>query len=253
MPGRKYSIRKWGGARGSAARGMRGRQAGTRRGQKSARSSKQRLFRAGYDRTAGYYGGGAAGSGKELKFHDVALDDAVIAAAGTVTGSVNLIAQGTTESTRIGRLCTLKSINWRYQISLPEVDAAATPPPGDTVRVIMYLDKQCNGAAANSTSVLETADFQSFNNLANKNRFVKLMDKTVSLNYLSLASDGAGVVSTADVTRNYTFFKKCDIPLEFDSTTGAITEIRSNNIGVLLISETGVSAFQSQIRLRFTG
>ncbi len=46
----------------------------------------------------------------ELKFHDVDLDDALVSATGTVTPSINLIAQDVLENTRVGRKCTLKNI-----------------------------------------------------------------------------------------------------------------------------------------------
>ncbi len=211
---------------------------------------KRRYVVAGVTRTGGFYG--RFSNGGELKFHDVDLDDAVISATGTVTASVNLIAQGVTESTRVGRKCVIKSIMWRGQYSLPEQDAQTTPQDADTARIIMFLDKQANGATAAVTDILESADFQSFNNLANSGRFVKLLDKNVDLNVLALGSDGAGVISSGAVNKSFTFYKKCNIPIEFSSTTGAITEIRSNNIGVLLLSRTGAMGFASKIRLRFS-
>ncbi len=209
-----------------------------------------RKFRRGHDRTSGFYGGGkyAGGSNMELKFFDLDLNDPVISAAGTVTDTINGIGQGTTEIDRIGRKCTIKSINWRFQISLPPGTAVSTT--NDTVRVILFLDKQCNGATATVLGIIETADFQSFNNLANKSRFRTLMDRSYQLN-ASLSGNGT-TVDSAEVVENDAFYLKCDIPLEFDNTTGAITEIRSNNLGVLLISEGGLATFGSKIKLRFS-
>ncbi len=188
----------------------------------------------------------------ELKFHDVSLDDAVVANAGTITATINIIPQGVTEVQRIGRKATIKKIGWKYQITLPEKDAVSTPNPGDVCRVILYLDKQANGAAAAVTDLLESASHLSFNNLVNTARFRVRMDRTHTLNYASMASDGAGVVSQADVLISETFYKSCNIPLEFSAGTGAITEIRSNNLGVLLISKNDVLDFRSKFRLRFT-
>lgn len=208
----------------------------------------------GYTRRAGYFGRyqyGTDGPG-ELKFHDVDLDDAVVATGGTITPTINIIPQGVTEIQRVGRKCTIRSINWRYRITLPEVDALGTPNPSEMIRIILYHDKQTNGAAATVTGILESADFQSFNNLANKGRFNILLDKSVSLNYQTLASDGANVVSQGGTQRDLTFFKKCTIPIEFDAASGVITEIRSNNLGVLLISSNGICGFDSKFRLRFS-
>ncbi len=187
-----------------------------------------------------------------MKFHDVGLDDAVVASGGVITATVNIIAQGNTESTRNGRKCTIKAIQWRYRIGLPEILNQANPANTDTLRVIMYLDKQCNGATAATLDLLETADFQSFRNLANTQRFDFLHDKVYSLNYTNMAADAAVQFSNSATKRSIQFYKKCNIPLEFNSNAGAIGEIRSNNIGVLLVGSDGTCSFESKIRLRFS-
>lgn len=187
----------------------------------------------------------------ERKFHDVDIDDAVIANTGLIFNSVNLIPQGVTETTRVGRKANISAINWRFDIILPEADGVADPPNIDVIRVILFLDKQANGATAAVTDILESADYQSFNNLANKSRFRTLMDRTYNMN--RSAGGGNGTTSDWGAERHSdTFFKRCNIPIEFDSTAGAITEIRSNNIGVLLISQNGNAGFESKMRLRFT-
>ncbi len=212
---------------------------------------KRRTVVPGVTRIGGYYGR-YSGRGGELKFHDVTVDKVAVAASGEFATSLNLIAQGITESTRIGRKCTIKSIHWNYQMVLPARDALSTPGNGDTLRAIVYLDKQCNGTAATATSILETATWQSFRNLANSGRYEILYDKQTNLNYLTLGSDGAAVISSCIVVRSYKFNKKCNIPIEFDNTTGALTEIRSNNIGLLVISSTGTCNLNSEFRLRFS-
>ncbi len=189
----------------------------------------------------------------ELKFHDVQLDDAVIDNAGSVTATINIIPQGVTEIQRVGRKCTIRSIGWRFRVILPAVNGTGAGPTGDTVRVLLYLDKQTNGATAAVLDLLETASFQSFNNLSNKTRFRTLMDRVYDMSYA--AGSGAGGASDNDyaqVTINDTFFKKVNIPIEFNSTAGAITEITSNNLGVLLITASGIASFTSKFRLRFS-
>ncbi len=217
------------------------------------RPAKRRkaLFVPGVDRTGGFYGR-YSGRNAELKFHDVDLNDAVVSNTAAVTPTINIIAQGVTESQRIGRKCTIKSINWRYYITLPLQDAVALPVTGDTLRMILYLDKQANGATATSAGILESDDWQSFRNLANSGRFQVLLDKDHTINYRCMNSDGAGLTSQSQVVTLGSFYKKCNIPVEFDSTTGAITEIRSNNIGLLLISSQGICGFESKFRLRFS-
>lgn len=212
----------------------------------------KKAFVAGKDRTGGYYGRFGKGKVGELKFHDVTLDDAIVATSAAITASVNLIAQGVTESTRVGRKCTIRSVHWRYQVTLPKVDAASTSKPGDSLRILLYVDKQCNGATIAGSDLFETDDIHSFRNLANSNRFTILCDKIHNIGYQGMASDGAGVVSQEKVVKNFNIYKKLMLPIEYSSTTGAIGEIRSNNIGVLLISASGEAGFNSNIRLRFS-
>ncbi len=187
----------------------------------------------------------------ELKFFDLDIDDATVASGATIVqDSCNLIPQGITEVTRVGRKCTIKSINWRMQIST-NVQSNTASPATEVVRVILYLDKQANGATAATTDLVETADFQTFNNLANKKRFRTLMDRTYPLQIM--ASSGADATAEwAGDNITDTFFKKVNIPIEFNSTAGAITEITSNNIGVLILGKQGLAVFSSKMRIRFT-
>lgn len=206
---------------------------------------------AGYERTGGYYGKYNKPGLEELKFHDVDVDDAAIAQNGTIlnSGSVNLIAQGTSESERIGRKCTVRSIAWRGNI---HATTAASTGASETVKVILYVDKQANGATAAVTDILESDNYQSFNNLSNSSRFRILHTQTFVLQPTAGMGDG----TTNDVAPNsvnFEFYKKCEIPLEFSSTTGAITEIRSDNIGVMITSKQGnVAVLDSKMRLRFS-
>ena len=190
----------------------------------------------------------------ELKFLDVATDDAVVAAGATIqnAGTQNLIVQGITENQRIGRKCTIRSIHWKYRVDLPEVGPVASPNTIDEVRVILYWDKQANKLTAAGTDVLETATPRSFRNLANAGRFVILLDKLHTLNWTTLASDAAGAYRQAEVVREFSFNKQCNIPIEFSGADGTMDEITSNNIGVLLIGTNGAAGFLSTMRLRFS-
>ncbi len=164
-----------------------------------------------YQKRRGPQAYGRRGGNGELKFHDIDVDDAVVASGGVIqnAGTINIIPQGVSEKQRIGRKCTIKSIGWRFECSLAEQDAQPNPETNDVLRVIMYQDKQCNGATAAVLDILESADYQSFNNLANSSRFRTLMDRTYDLNWMGgMASDGAGLVSQARTTVTDTFFKK---------------------------------------------
>ncbi len=212
---------------------------------------------AGRYRRSGFYGRYNKSPGVELKFHDIStgLDVNPVPTAGAfVQTSWNLIPQDVTEDGRIGRKCTIHSVMLRGAVRYNEVDAAATPPPADLVRILVYLDTQCNGAVANATALLVNDAITSPNNLSDSGRFKTLWDKFVVMNFNGLASDGAGVVSAGENMRYFSMYKKVKIPLQFSGATGAIAEIRSNNIGCMVISaQAGCQITNSIIRLRFEG
>lgn len=206
----------------------------------------------GFLRAGGYYGAGST----ELKFFDLEINDTSISTVGTLFDSVNKVVQGTGESQRTGRKMTIKKINWHYNIVLPEINNAPSPASGSAVRVILYLDKQANGATAAPADILEdggvAVNYQSFNKLSNKNRFRILMDRMHDINYAGLGADAANNFEQAHVSQSYSLYKDCNIPVEYSGVTGVITEIRSNNVGVLLIAENGTTVnFDSKMRLRF--
>ncbi len=170
----------------------------------------------------------------ELKFFDTAFSS-TIAATGTILDSLNLIAQGTTENSLNGRKCTLRSIKIQGAITA----ANSTLPASTSVRcrVIFYVDKQTNGATAAVLDLLETAVINSHKNLANQGRFIILSDTITPMNLY--AGSGDGTTNTfGEVQTIYDVYRKLNTPLEFSGTDGTIGTIRSNNIGMLAITDT---------------
>ncbi len=211
---------------------------------------RRQTFVPGRDRVGGYYGR-MQPYGGEIKFHDVNLNGSSISVAGAVTDSIIKIAQGTTESTRIGRKCTIKAVHWHLHVQLPSI-ATTTIGPADILRIILFVDKQCNGATAAVLDILESANFQSFRNLANIGRFVMLLDRKITLNPITSSSDTGGTTETGVHHYDFNFSKKLNLPIEYNSTAGAITEIKSNNIGVLLITAGGDMDLTTKFRVRFS-
>lgn len=221
------------------------------------RTVRRRTFVPGRDRTGGFYGrynrtnGGAGGT--ELKFFDENGSEASIPDTGTITFfSINNIVQGTGEDERIGRKCTIKSLHVRYHVTLPSTLDPQDVGSPDTLRFIIFVDSQANGTNAEVTDILESASFQSFRNLANSQRFTILCDKFHVLNTTAAAQDASNI-STGPVHRQILFNTKLNLPLEFSGVTGNLTELKSNNIGVLVISANGFIGVSMRFRLRFVG
>lgn len=206
----------------------------------------QRKFRA-----KSPYVGRRAVSG-ELKFFDTTHAQATVATAGAITNaSLNLIPQGVTESNRVGRKCTIKKIHFRGEVRMPDSSTSGTT--ADRMRMIVYVDKQANGATAAVTDILETANIDAFRDLSNTGRFTVLYDVTEDV--YSPSGSGRGTTDTlafGEMKKTLRHDIECSYPLEFSSTAGALTELRSNNVGVLAISEAGVVTLQYTARIRFT-
>ncbi len=185
----------------------------------------------------------------ELKFHDVEVNDAAVTAVGTIQTSIVLIAQGVTESERIGRKCVVRNISWRFGL---EKNTATAATSRTTTRIIMYWDKQANGDNAAVIDILESDNYQSFNNLSNSGRFRILMDRVYTMSPTAQSGDGT-TTDQGGFGMNDTFFKDVNIPLEFSAAAGAIASLKSNNIGILTISEADHGlVLDSKCRVRFT-
>lgn len=185
----------------------------------------------------------------EKKFFDTNISFN-IDATGEVpaTGQLNLIPQGATDSTRVGRKCTLRSIQARILMQyVPGADTIGCT----TTYVYCVLDTQANGAAAAATDVLTGTNFAlAMINLANSERF-RILKKWI---FKFQAAAGVQAAFGRD-EQNIEWYKKLNLPLEFSSTTGAITEIKSNNIFLLAGSDTSTDdevVCSGTVRVRFT-
>ncbi len=189
---------------------------------------------------------GRSGLEPELKFFDTVVAGTALAVAGVITSpSLNIVPQGITESERVGRKMIIKKVNIRWLLQMN----SNTTETADVVRVIVVLDKQTNKTAFSITDVLETASEGSFNNLANKNRFVILMDRYEAIN--KQVDIGTNV---NEYTQAWEWFSKpLNIPIEFDNSvaTGAVSSQTSNNIAVfaLTLNSTTISlGYTARIR-----
>lgn len=209
----------------------------------------------GYTRRVGNYGrygvsARQAGLLPEKKFFDTTLSFS-FDATGEVpaTGQLALIPQGDTESTRDGRKAVIESIQIRASVVASPTTATTF---ASTAHLYLVQDTQCNGAAAAATDVFTSTNFgQAMLNLNNSGRF------RILKHWQHTFVPGAGVAAAYNQTRKQIeIFQKCNIPVDWSSTTGAITEIRSNNIFLLAGTANDSDddiALSGQCRLRFRG
>lgn len=199
----------------------------------------------GRHRTGGYYRS-SSDMFKEKRFWDITFSHVLTSTAGNF-GSINLVPQGTGESQRLGRKMMIKSIQCRGYFDYAPGTSAVGAGFGTAMLV---LDKQANGANAAAADVIDsTSAHIGVRNLANANRFTVL--KKIDM---AMQTGGGVSAAFANSVERVDFYHKCDIPIEFSSTTGAITEIKSNNLFWLLGSSTeasGAITFAGTLRLRY--
>ncbi len=185
-------------------------------------------------------------TGKELNFKDTTTTAAPLTGWLIDSGAL-FIAQGTAESTRIGRQVFVHSIHGQGKVQL---DEDATGKDGCVFRYALILDKQANGAAPAALDLFETDGVASHKNLANSKRFVTL--KTGEMVFNRIGSAGSETIGWLDCGH---VFRK-PIPIEYTSTTGTLSEIKSNNIIFVyartLLDGTQVMSIDIRWRVRYT-
>lgn len=212
---------------------------------------KRRIPRSlvGYVRTTGmmkYVGR------SELKFLDTTLNTTAITTAGVIiNNTINNIVEGSDFNERIGRKVNITSIHFRG--AYLEEAQTTLANMSNNVRIIIYLDQQCNAAAATVTDVLASADEKSFNNLNNSERFKILKDWFFTINHTAQSVLTGPVYSTHRVQKTLIWNKKCDIPLKFNATNGGtVADLTSNNIGILGIAQSANGgSLDVGVRIRF--
>lgn len=157
-----------------------------------------------------------------------------------VLGGMTSIDDGTEDFERVGAKISITAVQYHLEASL---DAAETG--SNLVRVILFCDKQSNGSAPTVTNILQNADFLSFRNLDNLQRFDILDDTVLELNA------SAGVSGTLIGDSVYKgVYKKVDYVASFASAAGAVP--LTNNIGMLVIAKNTNGTYNVRSRLRFT-
>ncbi len=193
-------------------------------------------------------------SNLELKFKDTTVTEGLINETGTLQTGPLTIAEGTDDDQRVGRKIVLTKLQWRYTLTI--LQTTDGQKSNDTIRVMVLLDKQCNGAnptIAGASGIVVADTFDAYMQLANSGRFTVLMNRWHNMNCTAAVGDG----TTNEYGQNSRFFqwhKEVNIPIEYDTsvTTGAIASIRSNVIQLILWSENGACNMVSKFRVRYT-
>lgn len=191
--------------------------------------------------------------GVEKKYLDTIETSTVISATtGTISGAVLNIAEGSSDVTRVGNKITVTNVNVRIHFNVADMTTAAFQ--NRNVRFILYIDRQANGSAPQPTEIISIPggiSEKSYRNLDNLDRFVILRDKFIHLPMISTNA----LHTLTGPSPVYTFNKKVECAVHYNGATGALTELRSNNIAFLLVPDVPVTAqaisFTSLTRIKY--
>lgn len=183
----------------------------------------------------------------ELKSKDFGIAINSTSSAAQILGQFLAIAQGTDYDQRIGKNVTLKKIHIRVQIGyFPNNQINAQP----TYDLYLVLDTQTNGAVAGVLDVLDNLfAWQAFPNVFNTSRFICLKHWIFTHDIL--------LQTLANHWRVDEEITLPDIKMTYSSTTGAIGEIKTNNlllIGGGYVLNSGVDNYNldGKVRTYFT-
>lgn len=187
----------------------------------------------------------------ELKYQDVAFTFSPVLITGN-DATLCLLNQGPNERRRVGQKFTIWSLQLRFDYFLPELSNIPAPIQGDGMRIIVFVDKQCNGAKNTTLDLLEEEDLLSPYNLHNVNRFVILSDVTHTINYLTLTSESLGNVTQGSVCKfGQSVWDDLAVSV-MAGETGSVAELSSNRLAVLAISSAAKVRVNMWFRFRYT-
>jgi len=169
----------------------------------------------------------------------------------TAGGSMCVIPQGSKAYEREGRKIVISEINLRCFV----VNVLAGAKESISHRFILVLDSQCNGTAATPVEVLNSNALApqglvwAAKNHYNGNRFKFILDETWTSDPVTDAAN------SAQTSHNIIKSFKTNIPIIWNdqsATTGAIAQIKSNNLFcIYLNSSAGNADFMFNYELRY--
>jgi len=191
--------------------------------------SAARTYQARGITTGLYRGGSVAVAPTEVKFFDSVFPTAGIPAgpASLIDPTIVNMVNGTGPNDRIGRRVKVLKIDYSFSVVC---GGAGLGLSSDAFRFDLWLDKQSNGAAPGPADLYTTAAVPGtaqMVNVLNEKRFKRLYSKVQSVNSQNAA--GIGAVTT-DIRYKFEGSIYPKVVLEYDASTGNITDLTSSNL-----------------------
>ncbi len=175
--------------------------------------------------------------------------------------SLNAVAAGTAENQRDGRVQTLHSWFVKGFVTVADVESSVAALDDSLIRIVVYLDKQTNGAQSQAEQVFLTIgasqDVLSVKDLQNSARFRVLKDKTLLLpSARAMVNEGA--INLFASGQTFIPFKmggvfNPPIRVNYSGATAVIASITDNSLHIIATSTQVTALVSYRSRVRFTG
>lgn len=210
-------------------------------------------FRPGIHRTTGNF---RRSGPREIKYQDrfQTNKDFQDGVTETNVSFITGIAEGSGRSDRIGRKISCVGLEINGTITFLS-NTAISALPAYTVRAQIWLDTQANGTQAGSTDFNEIVnDIHSFPRQSNLDRFKLLKQKVWDFHIPSALDIPATFPKLGHMSKSFQWkLKFPSIPIHYSSTSGTISEVRSNNIFIYwAANDDGQGILSARYRLHYT-
>jgi len=174
---------------------------------------------------------------------------------------LNASAEGATYTDHLGRRQCNQSL-WVNLYFMPNTTVSLADEQGDSVRVIIFWDFQCNGGTTftlsnllQDTGATPVTDTLAPINLNNRERFRILLDKKITLEAFCL--NGSSILTGGSpkfhILKKYINLKGVETTYNTDASSGAYGEIQTGALMMAVFSQFDQNyLFKGQSRVRFT-
>ncbi len=235
----------------------------------TTKSRRSRKSRAGWARKNRMNPRAGGFIGQELKYVDQIIPDVKIKTTlalmtdvenGDVAKCLHGISQDNTESGRIGRQYTVRSIHVKGQIHLPQTSTAGQRND-QRIAVYMIQDTQTNGAQMTGGQCFEAIGAGHpellMNNLENTGRFRILASKMIVMKSGDSTFVGPNYAHPKKI-QAFSFYKKMNMRVTCATGVGGtISSIKDNSVHLLAIASQddgtqNMSHMEGLVRTRFS-
>jgi len=156
--------------------------------------------------------------------------------------------QGDDISNRRARKVFVKKIRICGRINMPEYTASATSPASPVIRILVFMDKQSNGAQVSPATLMASGDGSQaghmFQSTAGFGRFKVFKDKSYVLNPTAVYGPSTGaLIGGGAVCREFSFTIKPNVWVNYNATNGGtVADIIDNSFHLACLTNRNTPA-----------